>query len=158
MMTDGVLRMRLTKPIAWVVSACLLALPLTGCAASCQGNREDIFSVSGRVAVFYALSQVEFDSLHPEDQEAYTTLYSDFLEYVGRLGGHLDERSIKYVLTGARFIEFRVGKKPYCFDKTALDLEVGVIFSDGRKQPKVIPGLFTDAEIMPTVTKYYSLR
>lgn len=156
MMTSEVLRVNLIKSLVWVLYTCLLVLPLMGCAASCPGKGEDTFRVSGRVAVFYAHSQVEFDSLPPEDQEAYTALYSDFLEYLGRLGSYLDKRSIKHVLTGARFIEVRVGKKTSCYDKTKFDLEVGVILSDGKKQPLVIQGLFTDLEVMPTFAEFYS--
>lgn len=150
--------MRPTKPLVWVLYACLLVLPLTGCAASCPGKGKDTVRVEGRMAVFYALSQAELDSLSPEDQEAYNELLSDFYEYSGRLGRNLDKYGIKHILTGSRYVEVKAGRKTYCYDKTKLEEEVGVILSDGRKQPKVIPGLFTDAEVMPTVAKYYSLK
>lgn len=158
MIAGGLFRMCLTKPITWALYACLLVLPLTGCAASCPGKSKDTVRVEGRVAVFYSLSQVELDSLSSEDQEAYSELLSDFYEYTGRLGRNLDKHCIKHILTGSRFIEVKAGRKVYCYDKTKLEEEVGVILSDGRKQPKVIPGLFTDSEVMPTVTKHYSLK
>lgn len=158
MIVSRALCMRLTKPLVLALYACLLALPLTGCAASCQGKSKDTVRVEGRVAVFYALSQVELDSLSPEDQEAYNELLSDFHEYAGRLGRNLDMHGIKHILTGSRYVEVKAGRKTYCYDKAKLEEEVGVILSDGRKQPKVIPGLFTDSEVMPTVIKYYSLK
>jgi hypothetical protein len=158
MMAGGVLHMRLTKPIAWAVCACLLALPLAGCAAPCPGRSKDTVKVEGRVAVFYALSQAELGSLSPEDQEAYNELLSDFYEYAGRLGRNLDRHGIKHILTGSRYVEVKAGRKTYCYDKTKLEEEVGVILSDRRKRPKVIPGLFIDEEVMPTVTEYYSLK
>lgn len=147
-----------TKPLVWVLYACLLVLPLTGCAASCPGKGNDTVRVEGRMAVFYALSQAELDSLSPEDQEAYNELLSDFYEYSGRLGHYLDKHGIKHILTGSRHVEVKAGSKTYCYDKTKLKEEVGVILSDGRKQPKIIPGLFTDSEVMPAVVKYYSLK
>ncbi len=147
-----------TKPFAWLLYVGLLILPLTGCATSCPGKSKDTERVEGRVAVFYALSQAELDSLSPEDQEAYNELLSDFYEYTGRLGRNLDKHGIKHILTGSRYIEVKAGRETYCYEKTKLEEEVGVILSDGRKQPKVIPGLFTDSEVMPTVAKYYSLK
>lgn len=158
MMACEVLRVRLTKPFVWALYACLLALPITGCAAPCLGKGKDTVRVEGRVAVFYALSQAELDSLSTEDQVAYNELLSDFYEYSGRLGRNLDRHGIKHILTGSRYVEFKAGRKTYCYDKTKLEEEVGVILSDGRRQPKVIPGLFIDEEIMPTVTEYYSLK
>lgn len=158
MRAGGVLGMRPTKPLVWMLYACLLALPLTGCAASCPGKNKDTVRVEGRVAVFYALSQAELDSLSTEDQEAYNELLSDFYEYSGRLGRNLDKHGINHILTGSRYVEVKAGRKTYCYDKTKLEEEVGVILSDGRKRPKVIPGLFTDEEIMPIVTEYYSLK
>lgn len=136
----------------------LLIFPLTGYAASCSGKSKDTIRVDGRIAVFYALSQAELDSLSPEDQEAYNELLSDFYEYTGRLGRNLGKHGIKHILTGSRYIEVKAGKKTYCYNKTELEEEVGVILSDGRKQPQVIPGLFTDLEIMPTIAKYYLLK
>jgi len=158
MRAGGMLNMRPTKLLVWMLYVCLLALPLTGCAASCPGKNKDTARVVGRVTVFYAPSQAELDSLSPEDREAYNELLSDFYEYRGRLGHNLDKHGIKHILTGSRYIEVKAGRKTYCYDKTKLEEEVGVILSDGRKQPKVIPGLFTDEEIMPTVTEYYSLK
>lgn len=158
MMMCGVLRIRLTKPLVWALYACLLVFPLTGYAAPCPGKNKDTARVEGRVTIFYALSQAELDSLSPEDQEAYNELLSDFYEYAGRLGRNLDKHGIKHILTGSRYVEVKAGRKTYCYDKTKLEEEVGVILSDGRRQPKVIPGLFTDEEIMPTVTNYYSLK
>ncbi|WP_018507914.1 hypothetical protein [Thiobacillus thioparus] len=110
------------------------------------------------MVVFYAPSQAELDSLSPEDQEAYNELLSDFYEYTKRLSHNLDKHGIKHILTGSRYVETKAGKKTYCYDKTKLEDEVGVILTDGRKQPQVIPGLFTDSEIMPNVVKYYLLN
>lgn len=148
----------LTKPVARALYACLLALPLTGSAASCPGKNPNTVSVAGRVAVFYALSQAELDSLSSENQEAYNELLSDFYEYARRLGDILDKHGIEHILTGSRYVEIKADKKAYCYDKAKLKEEVGVILSDGRKQPKVIPGLFTDSEVLPTIADYYSLK
>lgn len=149
--------MRLPRPIVWVLYACLLVLPFHAFAESCTCKSKVTVRVSGRTVVFYTLSQPEFDSLSSEDQEAYTELLSDFYEYSERLGHYFDKHGIKHILTGSRHVEVKVGNKTYCYDKTKLKEEVGVILSDGRKQPKVIPGLFTDSEVMPAVVKYYSL-
>ncbi|MDP2787341.1 MAG: hypothetical protein Q8O79_04620 [Pseudomonadota bacterium] len=146
------------KKLVWVLYACLLALPLQAFAGPCPGKSKDTERISGRMAVFYAPSQAQFNSLSQEDQEAYTELLSDFYEYTGRLGRFLDKHGIKHILTGSRYIEVKAGGKAYCYDKTKLEEELGVLLSDGKKQPKLVQGAFTDLEMMPTVVDYYSLK
>lgn len=142
----------------WVLCVCLWALSLHAYAGRCPGKDKDTERVSGRVAVFYAPSQAQFSSLSQDDQEAYTELLSDFYEYVGLLGRFLGKHGIKHILTGSRYIEVKAGGKAYCYDKKKLEDELGVILSDGKKQPKLIQGIFTDTEMVPTVVEYYSLK
>lgn len=146
------------KKLVWVLYACLLAFPLQVFAGSCSGKSKDTERVSGRMAVFYAPSQAQFNSLSQEDQEAYTELLSDFYEYIGQLGRFLDKHDIKHILTGSRYIEVKSGGKAYCFDKTKLEEELGVILSDGKRRPKLVQGVFTDLEMMPTVVDHFSLK
>lgn len=147
-----------TRKLVWVLYACLLAWSFQAFAESCPGKSQETVIVTGRMVVFYALSQTQLDLLSQDDQEAYNELLSDFYEYTGRLGPYLDKHGIKHILTGSRYIEVKAGRKTHCYDKTKFEEEVGVILSDGRKQPKVIPGLFTDSEVVSTIAKYYLLK
>ena len=146
------------RPLVLTLCICLLAFPSYVLAEPCSGKSKDTVKVSGRVVVFYAISQLQLDSLSLDDREAYTELLSDFYEYSGRLGGYLDKHGIKHILTGSRYIEIEAGNKTCCYDKTKLEEDVGVILSDGKKQPKIVPGLFTDLEILPVVAEYYAVK
>lgn len=157
-LSDALQLICLIRPLLFTLCICLLAFSSHVFAEPCSGKSKDIVKVSGRVVVFYAISQMQLDLLSQDDREAYTELLSDFYEYAGRLGRYLDKQGIKHILTGSRFIKVKAGKKTYCYDKTKFEEEVGVILSDGKKQPKVVHGLFTDFEISPVVDEYYSLK
>lgn len=157
-LSDALQLICLIRPLLFTLCICLLAFSSHVFAEPCPEKSKDIVKVSGRVVVFYAISQMQLDSLSQDDREAYTELLSDFYEYSGRFGRYLDKQGIKHILTGSRYIEAKAGKKTYCYDKTKLEEDVGVILTDGKKQPKVVPGLFTDLEITPVVDEYYSLK
>lgn len=146
------------RELRWVLYVCLLVLLPRAFAESCPGNNKDTVQISGQVIVFYGLSQAQFSSLSQDDQEAYTELLTDFYEYAGRLTPFLDKHGIKHILTGSRFIEVKADKKVYCYDKTKLKEELGIILVNGEKSPKLIEGAFTDLDMMPILVDYYSLK
>ena len=135
---------------------CLLLLPLWAGATEC--HKRDKVRVSDKAVVFYSLSQREYDSLSSDDQEAYTELLSDFYAYSGRIGKYLDQQGIAYILTGSRYIEVKNAGKITCYDKKALEDEVGMILTNGSKRPKIISGVAVDTEVLPIIKKYFSLK
>lgn len=145
------------RAIAKYLIFCLLVLPLWAGAQACP-EREKL-RIPGKAVVFFSLSQGEYDLLSAEDQEAYTELLSDFYTYSGKIGKYLDQQHIAHILTGSRYIEVKsIGKKIYCYDKKVSEDEVGMILTNGRKQPKIISGVIVETEALPIIRKYFSLK
>jgi hypothetical protein len=130
-----------------------------GCAVSARGANckpEGTVVASGKVVIFFAPSQVEYDRMTGESRDATTEALSDFLVYSKRLGMYLDSKGIAHFATSAELIEVRrVGEEPLCLARAHLGDQVGAVLSDGYNLPEVILGVVTDTEYVPLVERYF---
>ncbi|MFA5028872.1 MAG: hypothetical protein WC713_13455 [Candidatus Methylomirabilota bacterium] len=126
-------------------------------AASCESDKAAV--VSGRIVVFFAPSQTEYDRLIGDARDAATEALSDFLVYSQRLGEYLNGRGISHFMTSAERVEVRrAGQEPVCFVRSHTGDQFGAILSDGQSVPQVILGVITDEDAIPVVERYFSTR
>lgn len=106
--------------------------------------------VDGKVAVFFTISQQEYDSLPKDPNSGIDEVLGDFNYYASIVVDSIEQRGYKTMMTGSRYIQINLdnGTKK-TFDRLAnKESIVGYVFSDGMKEPRIEYGVGTDIDLL----------
>ncbi len=144
------------RPIA-VFLFFLLSAPLSLAGQSNIVN--DTLQVSGKAVVFFVPSQEEYDSLSDDEKAEINEVLSDFYFHRENVVPYLKSNMIQEFLTDSAKIMIKVnGNKTLTFIKREFNQEVGVIMSDGKKEPKVDLGVATDIDLIFRFREYFGIK
>ena len=138
----------------------ILAL-LIMAAPSLAGQTEapdDTVHVSGKAVVFFGPSQAEYLSMSDQKKNEINKLLYDFYHYRGEVLSFLELNEINEINTARSkiFIELD-GKKTIIYDRKDFGKVVGLIMTDGHREPKIFLGAATDSQIIDMCYKYFDL-
>ena len=122
-------------------------------------KRTDTLEVSGRQVVFYALSQIEVDTLKGIQAEAMNEAVADFQLYFPRVTRWLKTVELPCSFITAAVIRFHLsGGRSWIFDRAQATASIGMILTDGMRQPALFPGVDTDSGWIEQIKTYYKLK
>ena len=119
-------------------------------------GEDDSNLIAGKAVVFFGPTQAEYDVLSEDtDSEIYEILF-DFYYFVENLIPSLEEAGLQYfVIDHAEIqIELRDGSRVN-LDKSELGSEVGMILTDGERDPEVVIRLGTDIDMWFTIEEFF---
>lgn len=124
---------------------------------SVQTDTAAAFNVSGKAIVFFLPTEKEFQELFEKEGEE-SGIYevsSDFSYYANEIIDSLSNASIKTLTTTNPVIVISYKAKVKIVDRRKLDHIVGVIFTDGVKEPLVNTGVYTDLDYWQMIKEYF---
>ena len=135
----------------------LLSTPLSVAGQSIQVN--DTLQVSGKAVVFYAPSQKEYDSLSDDAKTELDEVLSDFYYHQENVVSYLKSNMIQDFLTHSAKIMIKLnGNNSLTFMKRDFDQEIGVIMTDGKKEPKIYSGVATDIDLINMFKEFFRIQ
>ena len=137
----------------------ILLLSTTISIAGRSSSVDDTLQVSGKAVVFYAPSQKEYDSLSDDAKTEIDEVLSDFYYHRENVVSYLKSNMIQDFLTDSVKIVLKLsGNKSRIFMKKDFDQEIGVIMTDGKKEPKIYPGVATNIELIDMFKEYFGIQ
>jgi hypothetical protein len=119
---------------------------------------DDTVHVSGKAVVFFGPSQAEYLSMSDQEKKEINRLVYDFYHYRGKVLSFLELNEINEINTARSKISIELdGKKTIIFDRKDFGKVVGLIMTDGHREPKVFLGAATDSQIIDMCYKYFDL-
>jgi hypothetical protein len=135
----------------------LLSAPLSVAGQSNQVN--DTLQVSGKAVVFYVPSQKEYDLLSDDAKTELDEVLSDFYYHQENVVSYLKSNMIQDFLTHSAKIMIKLnGNKSLAFMKRDFDQEIGVIMTDGKKEPKIYSGVATDIDLINMFKEFFRIQ
>ena len=144
-----------------VAFAVLIYLGMMSLSSHCFAQTlVDTVKVGHRAVIVFSYSQQEVDSLERDANSGIDEVLSDFFYYLGEAEPLLDSNAIEIRTSTAKtIIVLQKGRsKPFAYDRSNADPELGVIFLDSAQRPKVLTGILGDHEWRDAITKYFSLK
>jgi hypothetical protein len=119
---------------------------------------DDSIIVSGKSVIFFAPSQAEYDVLSKDSESEIDEILSDFYYYIENLIPSLDGAGLEYYILDHDKIQIELtdGRK-VSLKKTELGNEVGMILTNGKKDPKVVIRLGTDFDMWLIIKEFFCL-
>jgi len=117
------------------------------------------FPPAGPRVIFYSPATAERDSIVRLEGTGIAQLLDDFDYYSGRASSFLRQNRIRAEFTSELLIPVR-GREGRIGGVTRAQLEdiFGAILTDGVQEPRVLPGVLTDEELIVEVRSYYRLK
>ncbi len=112
--------------------------------------------VTGPAVVFYSPTAAERDSIIRADGLDQAELFDDFDYSAGKAAAFLKGRNIPLKLTSVPIIVVQYGqKKSRTLERAKAPDIIGIILTDGAQEPRLIPGLVTDEELITEVEVFF---
>jgi hypothetical protein len=118
----------------------------------------DSLEVAGRAVVFFGPSQAEYLSMTHDEKDAIDEALYDFYHYRGKVLDFLEVNNIDEFSTAKRRIKVYLnGERVRIYDRRDFDHVVGLIMTNGQREPKVFLGPATDVEWIMMIEDYFGL-
>jgi hypothetical protein len=115
--------------------------------------------VSGVHVVFFGPARAERDSIARMEGLEIDDIIDDFNLSAGKTAVFLNHAGIPSEFTESRFIIVKVGQATFrTFDRWSIQDPVGMILTDGVREPRVVPGRGTDRDLLIEIREYYHLE
>jgi hypothetical protein len=115
--------------------------------------------VNGVRVVFFGPTPSERDSIIRVEGLAAAQLFDDFDYYGGKASAFLRTRGIDVQQTTAGMISVGLGdNKVRKIDRRSTPDAMGVILTDGKQEPRLMPGEFTDEELIAECKDFFRLK
>lgn len=139
-----------SKPALHLLTAVAVALYASvACASDCVTTAPD------KSIVFFQLDQAEYDTLNAaKKREAEAVLY-DFHYYASQAREHLEAGGIRVIFTTCDTIRTATKGEKKDFHKKSLADYCGSIFVKKGEEPKIVPDVMTDGEIINEAEKFF---
>jgi hypothetical protein len=133
-----------------------LILLLTVTIPSFGGETDDVLNVEGKKVVFFGPNQLEYDAVSEDEQDEWNEVLSDFEYYRDLTIPYLDKNDIKHITTAAPEIRIQLeGGKDRIYKRKDIEHIVGYILTDGKSEPKLVPGVGTDTDLISDFKEYF---
>jgi hypothetical protein len=133
----------------------LMAAP----AGAQQGAVEDTLVVAGRAVVFFGPSDTEYMAMTDDEKNAIDEELYDFLHYRIKALPFLESNDIQEFLTALPKIQIQLtGAQTTTYTRREFDHFVGLIMTDGLKEPEVFLGAATKSELIRLFEAYFGLQ
>jgi hypothetical protein len=133
-----------------------VAAPLISAPA---GAAEDTLYVSGKAVVFFGPSQSEYLAMSHEQKDAIDEELYDFFHSRGEVSAFLAENSIQQISTGRLKIQVQLDKnRSIDYSRKDFDRVVGLILTDGRREPLVLLGAVTVPDLLAEFEDYFGIN
>ena len=142
------------------IATVLILLLLTASVAAAQsGNAADAVYVSGKAVVFFGPTWDEYVSLSEKDKAAINSELYDFAHYRLQVLEYLEANGIQPVSTARQNIQIQIEPNEVIhYFRRDFDHVVGLILTDGLKEPKVFMGAATASELKSMFEEYFGLQ
>lgn len=115
--------------------------------------------VRGPQVIFFGPGPAERDSIVRAEGMEMAQLFDDFDYYAGRTGAFLRARGIGAIVTSSLQIVVKLDDaRIRALDRRALPDLLGAILTDGRQDPRIIPGIATDTELLDECRSFFRLK
>ncbi len=116
----------------------------------------DTFVASGKVVVFFSISQPEYNLLSKDTNSGIDEVLSDFNYYSGIVADSIKTIGFKSIMTASRFIKIILNDNATkTFDRLADKENVtGYILSNGKNEPIIEYGISTDQDFLSTFNHF----
>ena len=120
------------------------------------GTADDTLYVSGNAVVFFGPTQPEYDSLNENRQAEMNEVISDFYHYHSEVTPFLERNGIKDFITAKALITIQLtGTEIRSFRRQNFKHAMGMIMSDGKREPKVYLGVATDFDLIEMFKDFF---
>ena len=137
----------------------LLALPLLFVQLKPAQRPSVLVPVTGPKVLFFEPTQVERDSIIRVDGMEMAQLFDDFDYNAARASGFVKARGIPVQVTSNPELMVRletgVIRK---FERKFFADVVGVLLTDGVQEPRLLPGMLTEEELIAEFTSFFRLQ
>jgi len=114
---------------------------------------------AGPRVIFYSPAPAGRDSIIRLEGTDIAQLLDDFDYYTGRASSFLRQNRIRAEFTSDPLIPVRAREaRLRIVEREKLEDIVGAILTDGVQEPRVLPGVLTDEELIVEVRSYYRLK
>jgi len=133
-----------------------VALPVCWGQSSVDG---DTLYVRGKAVVFFGPSQSEYLTMTDQEKEAIDGQLYDFYYYREKVLPFLASKGIQEFSTARRQIEIQLdNRRSICYFRKDFGRLMGVMLTDGRQAPKILPGAFSQTELIFLFEEYFGLK
>ncbi len=119
---------------------------------------ESVLVVEGKAVVFFGPSDQEYQAVPESEKYGWDETLSDFYYYGKKTFPYLESNRIQPLITANTTIRIHAGDKVRTFVRKNFKHAVGYIMTDGNKEPKVIEGVGTDADLITDFKEYFALK
>jgi hypothetical protein len=125
-------------------------------AAEVNGE-DDSNIITGKAVIFFGPSQAEYDLLSEESEFEINEILFDFYYYVENLVSSLEGAGLEYFIIDHAEIQIELtdGSR-VSLDRSELGSEVGMILTDGERDPEVVIRLGTDIDMWLEIKEFFS--
>jgi hypothetical protein len=119
---------------------------------------EDTLNVSGRAVVFFGPSQSEYLAMSHEQKDAIDEELYDFYHNRGEVSRFLSSNAIQVLSTGRHKIQIQFDdNQSVTYLREDFDGPVGLILTDGRQEPLILPGAAAVSEMTTLFEEFFDL-
>jgi len=140
-------------PMTTLLLASLFALP-----QQLEKNPAQLL-VSGPRVVFFSLSETERDSIARMEGLEIDDVLDDFNYTTGKVAVALHRRGITVDFTTAPVILVKLANgKVRRFERRQASDPVGMVLTDGVREPQFLPGMGTEQELLTTIQEFFGVK
>lgn len=133
-----------------------VAIPVCWGQSSVDG---DTLYVRGKAVIFFGPSQSEYLTMTDQEKEAIDEQLYDFYYYREKVLPFLASKGIQEFSTARRQIEIQLDNhQSIRYFRKDLGRLMGVILTDGRQTPQILPGAASKTELIFLFEKYFNLK
>jgi len=134
----------------------LVAIPVCWGQSSVDG---DTLYVRGKAVIFFGPSQSEYLTMTDQEKDAIDEQLYDFYYHREKVLPFLASKGIQEFSTARRQIEIQLDNhQSIRYFRKDFGRLMGVILTDGRQTPKILPGAVSKAELIFLFEKYFRLK
>ena len=133
-----------------------VAIPVCWGQSSVDG---DTLYVRGKAVIFFGPSQSEYLTMTDQEKDAIDKQLYDFYYYREKVLPFLASKGIQEFSTARRQIEIQLDNRQRIrYFRKDFGRLMGVILTDGRQMPKILPGAVSKTELIFVFEKYFDLK
>lgn len=115
--------------------------------------------ITGPAVVFFGPSQADRDSIARGEGLEIDDILDDFNYTTGKVAVYLSSQRIPvHFTTDPRVLITLQGSRSRTFERRTIPDIVGMILTDGTAEPRVLPGIQTDRELIAEIDTFFHLQ
>ena len=116
----------------------------------------DTLFVKGKAVIFFEFTETEYDSLLKDEESELVEVISDFYYYRDKVIPDLKEEGISSIISDHEYFKILLddGRK-IIYERKQFEYEIGIIFTNGKQEPKVNLGVRTDVGLWQAIKEFF---